>query len=132
MVQILTQFKFLQLRPIEGRSQCAGPSVRDLVEACRKRAERGRAQEGATEGRSHIGTESQLPKKGERLQRPRRPIAAHPLEKERLTQAQRRWLRVEALTQQDKQQKHNVNRQRETEWAVSGTGPQLRYATAQA
>ena len=52
----------------------------------------------------------------------------HVRSRERLTEAQRRWLRVWALSQQDKQQKHNVNRQRETEWAVSRTEPQLRYA----
>ena len=48
--KILTQVKFLQLRPIEALSQCAGPSVRDLVVVCRNRAERGMAQEGATGG----------------------------------------------------------------------------------
>ena len=81
------------------------------------------AQEGATEGRSHIGTESQLPKKGERLQRPRRPNAAHPLEREtdRSTKEVAAWLGTEPAGQTT--QKHNVNRQRETQWAVSRTAP---------
>ena len=91
--KILTQAKFIQLRPIEGRSQCAGPSVRDLVSACRKRAERGMAQEGATEGRSHThthtGTERQLPKKVS-VCKGRDARTPHIRSRERLTEAQRR------------------------------------------
>ena len=84
---------------------------------------------GATHTHTHTGTERQLTKKVSVCKGPdaRTP---HIRSRERLTEAQRRWLRVEALSQQDKQQKHNVNRQRETEWAVSGTGPQLHNAAA--